>query len=189
MNQRQEIIKLDLEHNPFSWFYLANASMIKTDKTFKDEGSEGILQKTLQNLTENGIVIPELKKLKEQLERLGFQLGDRKLIMCAFLYVLEKVLPKKIKPETGKPHVIQLKTEFKKNFDRKKRVFKNEIVKTVTKKKKLMNAEEHIRYYRESLFHIFKKNDPRFVKTMDDDFGVHFYGPLLLETMKEAENM
>jgi len=155
----------------------------------RDESLEAMLQKTLQELTENGIVIPVLKKLKEQLERFGFQLGDRKLVMCAFLYVLEKVLPKKIKPETGKPHVIQLKTEFKKNFDRKKRVFKHEILKTVTKKKKLMNAEDHIKYYRDSLYHIFKKNDPQFERTMDDDFGVHFYGPLLLETMKEAEKI
>jgi len=137
-------------------------------------------------LTEKGIVIPVLKKFKELLERYGFQRGDRKIIMCAFLYVLEKILPKKIQPETGKPNFIQLKTEFKKNFDRKKRVFKHEVVKTVTKKKKLMNAEEHIKYYRESLFYIFKKHDPRFETTMNHDFGVHFYGPLLVETMKET---
>jgi len=151
--------------------------------------AEENLQKTIQDLTEKGIVIPILKKFKELLERYGFQRGDRKVIMCAFLYVLEKVLPKKIKPEERKRNFIEVKTEFTKNFDRKKRVFKNEVVKTKTKKKRLMNAEEHITYYRESLFHIFKKHDPRFEKTMNHDFGVHFYGPLLLATMKETDRL
>ena len=182
-----------MELNPFSWFNLTNPSVIKREKEIdnilKCATSRAVLQKMLQELAENGIDIPKLKRFKEQLERYGLQKGDRKLIMCSFLYVLEKILPKKIKPDTGHPTFIQMKTEFKKNFDRKKRVFKNEIITTVRRKKKFMNAEDHIRYYRESLFFIFKKCDSRFELTMNDDFGVHYYGPLLLETMKEYGKM
>ena len=125
----------------------------------------------MQTLAEKGINITSLKQFKELLERYGFLRGDRKLIMCSMYYVMKRILPTKYKPPKPEPSVITDENDSKKQ-----------------KKKSLVTAEDHIKYYRDSLFHIFKKGDPRFVKTMDQEFGLFYYGPILLATMKVLEH-
>ena len=135
------------------------------------------LTQRMQTLAEKGINITSLKQFKELLERYGFLRGDRKLIMCSMYYIMKRILPTKYKPPEPEPPVITDDNDPKKPTQRKK-----------PKKRGLVTVEEHIKYYRDSLFHIFKKGDPRFVKTMDEEFGLNYYGPLLLATMKVLEH-